>query len=325
MKGLYEISIQNNKVKYEFVIRRNITIIQGDSATGKTTLVDMIREYQLNGQDSGISLSCKRKCVVLEGNDWEQNLSLYNDCIIFIDEGNKFISSKNFSSCAKKSTNYYVIVTREGLENLPYSVDEIYGIHTSGKYADLKQIYHEFFRIYDNKPDEELKIDKIITEDSNSGFEFFKAVADENIECISAEGKSNIFSLAKSLNPEGNILIVADGAAFGSQMNLLSTLVKQRKNLVLFLPESFEWLLLSSGILNDGEIIKILETPEEYIESKKFFSWEQYFTDLLIRKSDKTYLKYSKNKLNENYLAEKVKGKILNSTYFKTIHALLWH
>lgn len=206
MKGSYEISIQNNKVKYEFVIRRNITIIQGDSATGKTTLVDMIREYQLNGQDSGISLSCKRKCVVLEGNDWEQNLSLFNDCIVFIDEGNKFISSKEFSSCAKKSDNYYVIVTREGLENLPYSVDEIYGIHTSGKYAGLKQIYHEFFRIYNNKPDEALNVDKIITEDSNSGFEFFKSVAGENIECISAEGKSNIFNLAKTSNPEKNIL-----------------------------------------------------------------------------------------------------------------------
>lgn len=77
MKGSYEISIQNNKVKYEFEIRRNITIIQGDSATVKTTLVDMIREYQLNGQDSGISLSCKRKCVVLEGNDWNSTLRIF--------------------------------------------------------------------------------------------------------------------------------------------------------------------------------------------------------------------------------------------------------
>lgn len=77
MKGSYEISIQNNKVKYEFEIRRNITIIQGDSATGKTTLVDMIREYQLNGQDSGISLSCKRKCVVLEDNDWNSTSRIF--------------------------------------------------------------------------------------------------------------------------------------------------------------------------------------------------------------------------------------------------------
>ena len=149
MKGSYQISVQNNKVKYEFTIRRNITLIQGDSASGKTTLVDLIREHQLEGDSSGINLSCKKKCAVLEGQDWQQNLTLLKDSIIFIDEGNSFISSKDFASAIKNTDNYYVLVTREGLENLPYSVNEIYGIHTSGKYADLKQVYHEFYHIYD--------------------------------------------------------------------------------------------------------------------------------------------------------------------------------
>ena len=149
MKGSYQISVQNNKVKYEFTIRRNITVIQGDSASGKTTLVDLIREHQLEGDFSGINLSYKKKCAVLEGQDWQQNLTLLNDSIIFIDEGNSFISSKDFASAIKNTDNYYVLVTRESLENLPYSVKEIYGIHTSGKYAGLKQVYHEFYHIYD--------------------------------------------------------------------------------------------------------------------------------------------------------------------------------
>ena len=150
MKGSYSISVLNNRVKYEFTIKRNITIVQGNSATGKTSLVDLIREYQLNGPESGINLSCKKKCVVLEGNDWKDNLTLFSDCIVFIDEGNSFVSSVDFANQIKKTTNYYVIITREGLENLPYSVNEIYGIHTSGKYADLKQVYHEFYNIYDD-------------------------------------------------------------------------------------------------------------------------------------------------------------------------------
>ena len=53
MKGSYSISVQNNRIKYEFTIKRNITVVQGNSATGKTSLVDMIREYQLNGPESG--------------------------------------------------------------------------------------------------------------------------------------------------------------------------------------------------------------------------------------------------------------------------------
>ena len=181
MKGEFFISVSNSKVKYEFSIKRNITVIQGDSATGKTTLVDMIREFEQNGADSGINLSSKKKCRVLEGNNWEENLSLMNDSIIFIDEGNRFVESADFAKAVKNSGNYYVIVTREGLDNLPYSIEEISGIHTSGKYADLKQVYHEFYRIYGNNNFNDCRIEKIITEDSNSGFDFFNAVCGEKI------------------------------------------------------------------------------------------------------------------------------------------------
>ena len=52
MKGKKRVIIQNNRVHYEFVIKRNITIIQGDSASGKTTLVNMIRQAENLGESS---------------------------------------------------------------------------------------------------------------------------------------------------------------------------------------------------------------------------------------------------------------------------------
>lgn len=322
MKGSYQISVQNNRVKYEFTVQRNLTIIQGDSATGKTTLVDLIREYQLNGADSGINLSCKKKCVVLEGNDWKETLSLFSDCIVFVDEGNHFVSSAEFASQIKKTGNYYVIVTREGLENLPYSVNEIYGIHTSGKYANLKQVYHEFYHIYGNETALDFnEVRKILTEDSNAGFQFFKALSDQKFECNSANGKSNIFGILKELKE--NSLVIADGAAFGSQMDKISKLIEQKKNVILYLPESFEFLLLQAELFNDdSSIAKILKNPSDYIEPKDFFSWEQFFTSLLIKKSEGTFLKYSKKKLNKNYISQTIKLKILNSKAFFAIKHL---
>ena len=53
-----------------------------------------------------------------------------------------------FASVIQDTDNYYVIVTREGIPSLPYSVDEIYGIRDSGKYGTLKQTYNEFYHIY---------------------------------------------------------------------------------------------------------------------------------------------------------------------------------
>ena len=66
-------------------------------------------------------------------------------CNLSIDECNRFIKSEDFAVRVKESDNYFVIVTRDDLPNLPYSVKEIYGIRESGKYAGLKQVYNEFY------------------------------------------------------------------------------------------------------------------------------------------------------------------------------------
>ena len=87
-------------------------------------------------------------------------------------------------------------------------------------------------------------------------------------------------------------------------------LVKQKKT-VLYLPESFEYLILQSGILDDKEVREILAAPQEYIESQSYFSWERYFTALLIEKTNDSYLKYSKKALNPVYLQENIKNKML--------------
>ena len=77
-------------------------------------------------------------------------------------------------------------------------------------------------------------------------------------------------------------------------------------------PESFEWLILSSGLIDGKRISGILEKPEDYIESEKHFSWERYFTDLLIQETQGTFLQYSKSRLNPVYLQGKQRAAILD-------------
>lgn len=79
------------------------------------------------------------------------------------------------------------------------------------------------------------------------------------------------------------------------------------------MPESFEWIILKSGLIGGKEIQAILEEPEEYIDSWEFFCWERYFTRLLVDKTEQSYLKYKKARLNERYLHEKNKQTILKS------------
>lgn len=312
MKGKHRIVVKNNRLHYEFEIKRNITIIQGDSATGKTTLINMLRQAENLGESSGIDVISDVPCRILEGKNWKIILENLSGNIFFIDEENSFINTEEFASMVKESDNYFVLITRENLYNLPYSVDEIYGLHESGKYHDTRKVYQQMYHIYSIEEKFPIEPEKIIVEDSNSGYEFFKKIsAEKNIACLSAGGKSNIFSLIKRQSA-GEICVVADGAAIGPEMNRLYKETLKKKNIHLYLPESFEWLILSSGLISDKDIKTMLEEPENYIDSTEYFSWERFFTKLLVTRTEETYLKYSKSKLNSNYLHEKNKERIVN-------------
>lgn len=176
MKGKYHIIVQNNRIKFEFDIKRNLTIVRGDSATGKTTLMNMVETYERLGEESGISVTCTKPCKTLNNNNWESVVRNSREAIIFIDEETKVIKSTEFAQAILKSDNYYVIITRENLPALPYSVEEVYGIHTSGKYADLRQTYNSFYRLYDVNKSTDKKADVVIVEDTNPGYEFFDYV-----------------------------------------------------------------------------------------------------------------------------------------------------
>ncbi len=313
MKGKYHIIVQNSRVKFEFDIKRNITIVRGDSATGKTTLVSLIDTYDRLGADSGVEVSCSRRCLTVNNSNWESVLNSVSECIVFIDEENTVIKSDDFARKIKDTNNYYVIITRENLPNLPYSVEEIYGIHTSGKYADMRRTYNSFYQLYTvNEQNIADKAETVIVEDSNSGYDFFNAVAADDINCISAGGKTKIKRTVMD-NEGKHLLVIADGAAFGSEMGELFLYMQKHPEVSLYLPESFEWLILKSGLIDGNRIADILQHTEDFLESSEHFSWERFYTKLLISETEGTYLQYSKQKLNDVYLNPNEKEAIIKA------------
>ena len=151
----------------------------------------------------------------------------------------------------------------------------------------------------------------IITEDSNSGYQFFEHVCIENgLKCESMNGKSNVFHYLNKHKGE-KILVIADGAVFGSEIDRVLQVIHGRKNVALYLPESFEWMIMDADILKNNTVRSILSNPSEYVESKLYFSWERFFTAILIEQTKDTYLAYAKRKLNPAYLSGAIKESIL--------------
>ena len=97
MKGKHSIVVRNRRVQFALELERNITVIRGDSATGKTTMLGMLRDYEELEAQSGVAVQCDKPCRTLTSRDWESQLSRMKDSIVFVDEGNAFVSSRAFA------------------------------------------------------------------------------------------------------------------------------------------------------------------------------------------------------------------------------------
>lgn len=302
MTGKYRVRVSNAKIRFDFEIKRNITVVRGNSGTGKTTLYDMIAEHMRLQDKSGVNISCDVPCEALTDMDWKHQLSTISGSIIFIDEGADYIVTEEFAATIKGSDNYYVFFVRENLHLLPYSVDEIYEFKTSGKFHRLTPLYkakpgHIYGGSGKDSPD------TLLTEDSGAGYQFYEAYFDgSDIQCVSAGGNSSIFGWLQKHKAE-RVVVVADGAAFGAEMDRVMKLQKQNPDRIrICLPESFEWMILSSGLIKTESIADVIGNPNAYVESRDYFSWEQFFTDYLVRNTENTPFSYSKKRINSVYL-----------------------
>ena len=113
--------------------------------------------------------------------------------------------------------------------------------------------------------------------------------------------------------------MIADAATLGSEIRELMRF-KQLSDKVIdfFFPECFEWLVLKSAIFSkNADVKEILSDPIQYIESELFFSWERYFTHLLVEQTkNHPQLKYpkDKSKLPAGYYSNANMEHILNAT-----------
>ncbi len=158
---------------------------------------------------------------MLSGVNWELQSNATHDSIVFVDEGSTFVSSLDFARAIQHSDNCtYVLVTRENLSTLPYSVNAILELKKTT--SRFKRTYNKAYPVYDSLTASNVQmesVEKLLTEDANSGYQLFTKIGEKyGIVCISAAGKDNIKQKILLLKSE-KVLVIADGAAFGPQMN----------------------------------------------------------------------------------------------------------
>ncbi|MBR1684716.1 MAG: hypothetical protein IJ708_06220 [Clostridia bacterium] len=305
MKGKHSISITSRKATYHLELERKITVLKGNSGTGKSSLIRLVSEYLEYGKQSGIKLTTDTSVslsVLTNHSDWEEMLSSVHDTLLFIDEDVRFLYSVTFQKQLWKADCYAVIVSRSGrFTALPYSIFGIYELVTVKKETNTATT---LYRLYEERYDRG-HFDLLLTEDSNSGFEMAK-FAFENAEVISAGGNASVITeLLKQSHVYHRICVNVDGAAFGAFIEPVLKYAETRGNIWISGPESFEYVLLNLNEIRrrlssgQGEITRTYD----FCDSSEYGSWEQYYEDLLKEITAKHLgFTYNKRKLNQWFL-----------------------
>ena len=301
MRGIHTVEISDKRVHYILRLRRNITVIAGDSATGKSTIVKMLTRYRIAQGKGYIKVSADVPVYAFPIADAQTDLRLissYRNSIVILDEGAVYMTSKDFAEIVARSSCYFVLITRESLPMLPYSVEEVYDLHSSRTNTEDARFFHTMNRLYHSLYN--LCIAKsVVTEDSNSGYDFFHALC--NCPVDSAKSISKVAEKIRQATDTSAVII--DGAGAGAYMrSILKAAENSDHEICIWAEESFEYLILKSGIIHDREIPLILKAPENFIDSETYISWERFFTHLIIEKTKHTVLAYTKKRLSARYL-----------------------
>ena len=325
MVGSIDIKLQTPQIVYSFTLERNLTIIRGDGGSGKSYLCELIEQASQGIEDVHLLLSREVSYLVLPRDTsdsrttlpWDKIIANCNNTIIFIDETCDCWKSGYFSKAIQNTTNYYVIFSRNTHADLPYSSKSILyfkkDVDRLIPRISGKQFYPELNSTVKLHPD------LLVTEDEKAGFVFYKHAFD--IEVSSAKSKTKICKKLKSLAAHGqdNILLIVDGAAFGPEIEQVSTLLEACFNSsYVYLPESFEWLLLHSPLFHDApEITSILLDFTDIIDWSQYFSAEQFFTaQLKTLTNDLNMIPYTKS-------AESLDSKFLEPDTLQAIKSLI--
>ena len=310
MKGRHIVSVTSRKSRYHLEIERKISVLKGNSGTGKSSLIRLISEYLEYGKQSGVKVfvdSSATLAVLNNSSDWYEILSALHDTILFIDEDVRYLYSESFQRELWKADCYAIIVSRSGMFTaLPYSIFGVYEFVTERKNINAVTT---MYRLYEDKH-ENSAFDLILTEDSNSGYEMARyAFEAEGTEVTSTDGNTSVLSTLQKLNHAyRHICVNVDGAAFGAFIEPVLKFAEMRGDIWISAPESFEYVLLNISEINrhlsqnQGELTKTFD----YCDSSMYGSWEQYYEDLLKQVTAEHFdFTYNKRRLNPWFLNRK--------------------
>ena len=142
---MIQIDLATRHIQYKLSLIDKFTIVRGDSATGKTSLFELIQDYVTDST----TVRCNGYKKLFAIPDSSHLDDLYSrlkktDYVYIMDEKCAALHESGFESALSDSNNYFIIITRKSdFRNLPISRDSIVQICSSGKFHTFEPYFSE--------------------------------------------------------------------------------------------------------------------------------------------------------------------------------------
>jgi hypothetical protein len=282
--------VECNGLTWSIPIERRITVVRGDSGTGKTTMTNYISAASQQ-MGKNIIVKCALNIKVANWDSWQ---SVIKDekftKTLFIFDDVSDVRTLAFAQEMQKSAdrgNYFLIIAREDLKlgdysNISLAVSSILRFVTSrnGKRHYTKPYFNMHKHIV-NK----VRCTDVLVEDTAGGRQFFDRLFGEKYVHSAKHGKSSISDDAVNILSDASVslLVLADMSAFGCHMYEFEDKVLSEYKDRVYIDskyECFEELLLRTNYFKNNSIVQTqFSSIETY--ANEFLSWETYFEKLL--------------------------------------------
>ena len=180
---MLSIDVWSRKYECHVELRERVTVIIGDSGVGKTVFAAAV---QNRANVYKIVISDTRYIITrLVGDSWYavlRNDMDHHAYKVYVIDDEDFMYTVEFARMYEQIENcYFIFITRlelnrktEKWNTIPYSAKEIYLFQKNGKKHTIVPAY--LYEAYDITKASDRGIELCITEDSGSGYQFFRHI-----------------------------------------------------------------------------------------------------------------------------------------------------
>lgn len=265
------VRVSSKRVDYVFEINSKWTILRGDTSTGKTTLVQLLKGAHAKIESGELVFRPLPRLDSLDWEDWERAILRVDENTVFYeDEDDLGNISLKMQGVFVKSSAAFLLVCRDTLPGIPHAVSDLCEVVVTRKDGKITNtlVPVKFNAATDTTIYGMYKT--LCTEDSKSGFIFFYSYLHR---VVSAFGKDKIPDL---IEHSVRTLYLVDACGFGpTYYRSMGALDHSGTNGIKFI-ESFEALVLRSDFL------QITEDPPLNCANKEKWFEERLRSELVL-------------------------------------------